>query len=112
MNHAHAHAAYAMSVSRRGPRAQEADLFRRITGALRASQSLGPIGKTRALADNRRLWIAVCDLMRDPSNQLPDALRARIVSIGKAVLRESDSARPDIAFLINVNEQIADALTV
>lgn len=111
MNHARAHAAYATSVSHRGPRAQEADLFRRITGALRASQSLGPIAKTRALADNRRLWLAVCDLMRDPANQLPDVLRARIVAIGKAVLRELDSDRPNIDFLANVNDQIADALT-
>ena len=50
----------------------------------------GPIPRVRALADNRRLWLTVADLMRDPENALPLELRASIVSVGLAVQREMD----------------------
>jgi len=102
--------AYETSASFRGLRAQEADIFRRVNGGLRSALQAGPIQRVRALADNRRLWQTVSDLLRDPANGLPRELRAGLVSIGVTVQREMDAERPDIEFLIAVNENIAAGL--
>lgn len=102
--------AYEASSSHRSLREQEADVFRRSTAALRAARELGPVQRVRALADNRRLWMAVLDLLRDPANALPDTLRGSIVSVGLAVQREMDRDAPDFDFLIGVNENIATGL--
>lgn len=102
--------AYEAASVHRSPREQEADIFRRAIGALRAARDAGPVQRVRALADNRRLWMAVGDLMRDPANALPIALRASIISVGMAIEREMDREQPDFAFLIEVNENIAAGL--
>lgn len=103
--------AYGASSRERSQREQEADVFHRVNGALKAAQNADGITKAKSLADNRRLWLAVSDLMRDPENQLPQALRASIISVGCAVEREMTSESPDFAFLISVNENIAAGLT-
>jgi flagellar protein FlaF len=69
------------------------------------------VQKVRALADNRRLWMTVGDLMRDPGNALPATLRAAILSVGLAVEREMDRESPDFDFLIEINEQLAAGLS-
>ncbi len=69
-----------------------------------------PIQQIRALADNRRLWMMVTDLMRDPGNALPEPLRASIISVGRSVQREMDQEKPDFDFLISINENIAAGL--
>jgi len=102
--------AYQASSAHRSLRAQEADVFRRAIGALRAAQNADPITRTRALADNRRLWMTVVDLVHDPANALPEDLRAAIASVGLSVQREMNRDAPDFAFLIAVNENIADGL--
>ena len=103
--------AYQTSADRRSLREQEADVFRRVVGALRRARTADDaMVQTRALSDNRRLWLAVTDLVRDPSNQLPVPLRASIISIGAAVQREMDGAEPDWDFLISVNENLAAGL--
>jgi flagellar biosynthesis activator protein FlaF len=86
-------------------------VFRRATGALKAARDSGTIPRLRAIADNRRLWITVNDLMRDPANPLPPDLRASIVSVGLAVQREMDGDSPDFDFLIAINENIAAGLS-
>ena len=94
------------------PRAQEAEVFRhRQRGAARARAAAGPARAVRALADNRRLWSAVIDLVRDPANALPVELRAAIVSVGLAVQREMEREQPNFDFLIAVNENIAAGLS-
>ncbi|HET6184193.1 MAG TPA: flagellar biosynthesis regulator FlaF [Acetobacteraceae bacterium] len=103
-------AAYEAAATHRDLRAQEADVFRYATGALKAAQHGDPVQRARALADNRRLWSTVVDLMRDPSNALPAELRAAIVSVGAAVQREMQGPAPDFAFLIGINEHIAAGL--
>lgn len=103
--------AYASATLHRSQREQEADVFRRATGALRAARGKGPILRVRAIADNRRLWMTVLDLMRDPLNALPEELRASIVSVGLAVEREMDRDTPDFDFLIQINEMIAAGLS-
>lgn len=102
--------AYRSSAGHRSLREQEADVFRRAIGALRATRDAGEAARARALADNRRLWGTVVDLMRDPDNALPEPLRAQIVSIGLAVQRDMDGGSPDWDFLIGINEQIAAGL--
>lgn len=103
--------AYRAASAHRGPREQEADVFRRVTGALRAAQQGTPMDQVKAIADNTRLWMMVSDLLRDPENALPAALRASIVSVGKALQREMQQPSPDLAFLIAVNEDITAGLS-
>jgi flagellar biosynthesis regulator FlaF len=103
--------AYAKAATHRGLRDQEADVFRRATGALKVARDSGPMPRVRAIADNRRLWLTVNDLMRDPLNRLPDALRASILSVGLAVQREMDRETPDFNFLISINENITAGLS-
>jgi flagellar protein FlaF len=103
--------AYETAATHRSQREQEADVFRRAIGVLKMARDSGPIPRVRAIADNRRLWMTVADLMRDPLNTLPENLRATIVSVGLAVQREMDQDAPDFDFLIAINENIAAGLT-
>ena len=103
--------AYANAATHRSQREQEADVFRRATGALKSARDSGRMPRVRAIADNRRLWLTVNDLMRDPQNPLPQELRASIVSVGLAVQREMDRDAPDFDFLIAINENIAAGLS-
>jgi flagellar protein FlaF len=103
--------AYDAAATHRSQRMQEADVFRRATGALKAARDSGPIPRVRAIGDNRRLWLTVAGLMCDPLNPLPQDLRASIVSVGMAVQREMDRDSPDFDFLIAINENIAAGLS-
>ena len=103
--------AYRASAAHRSLREQEADVFRHALGALQAARSGGAMPQARALADNRRLWGTVIDLMRDPDNKLPAALRAQIVSLGLAVQRDMDGDAPDWNFLIQINEHMVASLS-
>lgn len=109
-NASHAIQAYKTASRYRSQRDQEADVFRHTIAALKAARTAGPIQQIRALADNRRLWMTVIDLMRDPENALPENLRASIISVGLTVQREMDQETPDFGFLISINENIAAGL--
>lgn len=102
--------AYGAARAARDPREQEADVFRRVTGRLRAVGGDDGPERVRAVADNRRLWLAVEAVLADPSNQLPAPMRAGLISLGRAVQREMDQDAPDLAFLIEINEQVAAGL--
>lgn len=93
---------------RQTPRQGEAAVFAEANRRLRAAQDDQNV--VRALADNRRLWNAVLDLVSDPGNELAIALRAQIASVAHAVLRECDAPAPDIAFLTETNTDFAEAL--
>ena len=86
-------------------------MFHRATGALRVARDGAPVARVRALADNRRLWTTVGDLMRDPLSTLPTPLRAQIISVGLAVQREMDNEAPNFDYLITINENIAAGLS-
>ncbi len=102
--------AYGAARAARDPREQEAEVIRRVTHGLRAVlQEDGP-ARIRAVADNRRLWLAMETALMDPANRLPAPMRAGLVSLGRAVMREMDVSSPDIAFLIEVNEQVVAGL--
>jgi flagellar biosynthesis regulator FlaF len=109
--------AYGAAHAALDPREREADVFRRVTGALRAVAEAEGVATAapspacaRALADNRRLWLAVESAALHPANLLPAPLRANLVSLARAVQRELDSPCPDLGFLIGVNEQIVAGL--
>ncbi len=102
--------AYQARSADRNLRDQEADVFRRATAALRQAQSSDEFERVRALADNSQLWTTVVILVKDPSNALPETIRGSIASIGMAVQREMDTKKPDLAFLIGINEQMTAGL--
>lgn len=110
MNAASALRAYGATRTAMDPRMQEADVFRRVIGLLRAAIGADDARRARAIADNRRLWLAVESAVAHPANALPEAVRAGLISLGRTVRREMDGAAPDLAFLIAVNEQIAAGL--
>lgn len=103
--------AYQRAARHRGVREQEADVFHRVNASLRSVLGYDGFAQSAALADNGRLWLAVLDLVRDPANRLPDPLRASVISVGLAVQREMQAPRPDLGFIIGVNEQIAAGLS-
>jgi flagellar biosynthesis regulator FlaF len=102
---------YGAAQQTRSPREQEADVFRRVNYSLRAALTADAIERARAVADNRRLWLAVEAAMLHPANQLPDALKASIVSLGRSIQREMDTLGPDLSFLINMNDQMIAGLS-
>lgn len=103
--------AYAAALGNRTTRQQESDIFRLVIAHLQAARQSGPIARVRALADNRRLWMTVSDLVLDDSNPLPPETRAGIVSIGRTVQREMDADEPNFDFLITINKHIAEGLS-
>jgi flagellar biosynthesis regulator FlaF len=103
--------AYEAAVRFRSQRDQEADVFRHATLALKAARDAGALARIRALADNRRLWITVGDVVRDSENALPEDTKAGIVSMALTVHRELDQESPDFDFLIGINENMTAALS-
>jgi flagellar biosynthesis regulator FlaF len=92
------------------PKQMEAEVFARATRAVRAAEGAGPLAVARAIADNRRLWDAVHDVVLDPENAMPHALRAQIASVALAVIRECESDAPDLGFIAETNEHFAAGL--
>jgi len=103
--------AYQAATTHRSQREQEADVFRHAIGGLIAARGADPIPRLRALADNRRLWLTVTDLMHEPDSRLPLELRASIVSVGLAVQREMDREQPNFDFLIEINKTMIEGLS-
>ncbi len=110
-------AAYAKTNSVvRTPREQERDIIALVTQRLRAAHTSkdDAILLARAISDNTTVWyILVSDLSSD-GNQLPIELRAQIVSVGLAVIRECEKLNKhevDLDFLISVNQAIIDGLS-
>jgi flagellar biosynthesis regulator FlaF len=97
---------YGAAQQTRSLRDQEADVFRRVNYSLKAALDADAIERARAVADNRRLWLAVEAAMMHPANQLPEALKASVVSLGRTAQRDMDTQEPDLPFLINLNDQM------
>jgi len=110
MNMMHARRAYQMTRQAMDPREQEADVFRRVTGALKAAMEKDGVLRARAIADNRRLWIALDASLRHPANQSPQDTKVTMIQVGRTVMREMENAAPDLAFLIEINEQLTSGL--
>ena len=101
---------YGAAQQARSLRDQEADVFRRVNYGLKSALNGDAMERARAVADNRRLWLAVEAAIVHPANLLPQALRASIVSLSRAIQREMDNGEPDIAFLIDMNDQMIAGL--
>ena len=98
------------------PREAEYRLFGQVTRALIEAAALEPSdlrGRIDALDWNRRLWSTLGSDCAAQGNQLPDSLRASIISlsiwVGKhtsAVIRREEEIEP----LIDVNRMIMQGL--
>ena len=97
------------------PRATEYRIFGKVTGALidaeKAGKSGGPLAE--AVDWNRKLWRTLAADCLDDRNQLPQDLRAQIVSLSlwvtrysKEVTRQGASLDP----LIDINRTIMQGL--
>lgn len=109
--------AYQQATARaESPREAEYRLFGQVTRALMAAAELDPSdlrGRVDALDWNRRLWTALSADCADNNNQLPEQLRAGIISLGiwvskhtSAVIRREEEIEP----LIEVNRMIMQGL--
>ena len=102
--------------SRQTMRASERAAMDRVIVMLRAGQDKGPQSRERieALFYLKRLWTIFLDDLRDPNNELPEQLRAGIISIGIWMMKEIDRARrratDDLTPMIEINELIRDGL--
>jgi flagellar protein FlaF len=102
--------------SRQTLRARERHAMDRVISMLRAAQDRGPQSRERveALFYLRRLWMIFIDDLKDPNNELPDQLRAGIISIGIWMMKEIDRVRggltSDLTPMIEINELIRDGL--
>ena len=98
------------------PRESEYRLFGQVTRALiEASRASTDDLQTRidAIDWNRRLWTALANDCAQPENQLPEILRAQIISLSSWVRRYSSAVmRGDEAFdaLIDVNRIMMQGL--
>ncbi|MDP3491426.1 MAG: flagellar biosynthesis regulator FlaF [Phenylobacterium sp.] len=99
------------------PREAEYRLFAQVTRALIEASKADPLDfgtRADALDWNRRLWIALGDDCAHSDNNLPEALRAQIISLSiwvqkhtSAVIRRED----DFEALIDVNRIIMQGLS-
>jgi len=97
------------------PRQTEYRAFAMITGELmRTKDDPGDIqGLMKALDRNRRLWMILADDCREPHNQLPDALKASIISLSIWVGKHSTAVakrEESVDELVEINRIIMQGL--
>jgi flagellar biosynthesis activator protein FlaF len=103
--------------SPREMRARERDAMDRAIQLLRAAQEKGPGSRevVDALFYLRRLWSIFLEDLNNPNNELPQQLRAGLISIGIWINKEIDRVRigktKDLTPMIEINEIIRDGLT-
>ena len=97
-------------------RVRERGALDRVIAMLRAARDKGENSREaiEAIFYLRRLWAIFLDDLRNPENELPEQLRAGIVSIGIWMNREIDRFRSgqtkDLTPIIEINEIIRDGL--
>jgi len=106
----------AASVRSESPRELEYRLFGQVTRALieaSAAEATELQKRAAALAWNRNVWEALANDCAESGNQLPDQLRASIISLAifvrkhsRAVIREG----ADFDILIEINRSIMEGL--
>jgi flagellar protein FlaF len=102
--------------SRQTMRAREREAMDRVIAMLRTAQEKGPGSRERveALFYLRRLWMIFLNDLNDPNNELPEQLRAGIISIGIWMMKEIDRVRggatDDLTPMIEINALIRDGL--
>ena len=102
--------------SRQTMRARERQAMDRMIAMLRAAEEKGPGSRERveALFYLRRLWTIFLNDLNDPANELPEQLRAGIISIGIWMMKEIDRVcggqTNDLTAMIEINALIRDGL--
>jgi flagellar protein FlaF len=102
--------------SRQTMRARERQAMDRVIAMLQTAQQKGPPSRERveALFYLRRLWTIFINDLNDPNNELPEQLRAGIISIGiwmmKEIERVQGGATDDLTPMIEINVLIRDGL--
>ena len=97
-------------------RAQERQAMDRVIDMLRAARDRGPGTREviEALYYLRRLWAIFIDDLKNPDNELPEQMRAGIISIGIWMNKEIDRVRAgqtaDLTPMIEINQIIRDGL--
>jgi flagellar protein FlaF len=97
-------------------RVREREAMDRVIAMLRAAQEKGPQSRERveALYYLRRLWMIFITDLKDPNNELPDQLRAGIISIGIWMNKEIDRVlggqTNDLTPMIEINQLIREGL--
>ena len=72
-----------------------------------------PLDRVLAINDNAKLWTVLIEDLEDPSNALPDTLKASYISIGMFARRTSLAAMTSgagLAALIEINTDVLEAL--
>lgn len=97
------------------PRATEQRLIRQVTASLMEARDRGYSGGRlmEALHWNREMWDAFASACGAPGNELPDGLRASIISIALWVNRHASEVmkgREAIDPLIEVNRSLLEGL--
>jgi flagellar biosynthesis activator protein FlaF len=102
--------------SRQTLRNHEREAMDRVIAMLCLAQEKGPMSRERveALFYLRRLWTIFIDDLKDPNNELPEQLRAGLISIGIWMMKEIERARgrltDDLTPMIEINQLIRDGL--
>jgi len=97
-------------------RARERQALDHAVELLRAAEAAGPSSRetVEALSLLRRLWTVFIDDLASARNELPDALKADLISIGLFVLGEAERIRSgkssDIHGLIEISHSISEGL--
>jgi flagellar protein FlaF len=97
-------------------RARERAALDRVIAMLRVAQEKGPESRERvdALFYLHRLWSIFINDLNDQNNELPDQLRAGIISIGIWMNKEIERVRGgltnDLTPMIDINELIRNGL--
>jgi flagellar protein FlaF len=98
------------------PRSAEYRLFGQVTRALIEADQAPPedfMTRIEALDWNRRLWSALASDCAAPENNLPDAVRAQIISLSIWVNKHSSAVmrrEEEIGALVDVNRIIMQGL--
>lgn len=110
--------AYQQATARsENPRDAEYRLFGQVTRALLDAAELPPEdirGRIHALDWNRRLWSTLATDCADPSNALPEALRAHIISLSLFVSRHTSAVirkEESIDDLVEINRIMMQGLS-
>ena len=97
------------------PRKSELAAFERVTSGLIDNQDKDPSDQEylEALKLNRRLWSALESDLGSRENQLPDELKAKLISVAMWVDRHSalvEQGKAKIESLIEINQSIMKGL--
>lgn len=97
-------------------REREREVFDHCVALLQAAEKAGPDSPAavEAIFFTRRLWTFLIEDLGSSGNQLPDALRANLISIGLWVMREIENIRlgesQNFAGVIDVVRSVREGL--